>query len=158
MNIWFPPLFRKKYSWNQSFTCPLSLLWCATLTLLFFPSASLTPFHLSLLYAVDTPQPTPLSLSLTVVLHLGLAPISSPVIASSKNFLQKSRGALCAPLCSDDTDCSQMSWQHIHSAGGDKEVLPEARGQVEIGRRENERGNGKDREGGARGMQGESQN
>lgn len=40
-----------------------------------------------------------------------------------------------------------MSRQHIHSAGGDKEVLPEARGQGEIGRGEDERGNGRDREG-----------
>lgn len=36
---------------------------------------------------------------------------------------------MCALLCTDDTDCSQMSWQHIHSAGGDKEVLSGARGQ-----------------------------
>lgn len=46
---------------------------------------------------------------------------------------------MCALLCTtDDTDCSQMSWQHIHSAGGDKEVLPGARGQEEIGGRSRE--------------------
>lgn len=42
-----------------------------------------------------------------------------------------------------------MSWQHIHSAGGDKEVLPGARGREEIGgrkRRERERANETDRE------------
>ena len=31
-----------------------------------------------------------------------------------------------------------MSWQHIHSARGDKEVLPRARGQEEIGGRKRE--------------------
>lgn len=30
-------------------------------------------------------------------------------------------------LCFDDTDCSQMSLQHIHSVGGDKDVLQEDR-------------------------------
>lgn len=68
--------------------------------------------------------------------HHGPTPISSPVIGSSRTFLERSGGALCALLCTDDTDCSQMSWRHIHSAGGDKEVLSGARGQGEIGGRE----------------------
>lgn len=60
---------------------------------------------------------------------------------------------MCTLLCTDDTDCSQMSWQHIHSARGDKEVLSGARGQEEIGGREEERGNDTDRaeEGSCRG-------
>lgn len=45
---------------------------------------------------------------------------------------------MCALLCTDDTDCSQMSWQHINSAGGDKNVLSGAREQEVIGERGND--------------------
>lgn len=129
------------------FTC---LLWYV-LTLLPVPSCSLTLPHFSSLSLSFSPLvnlPTPLYLSispsLVVALHLGPAPISSPVIASSKNFLERSRGALCALLCTDDTDCSQMSWQHIHWAGGDKDVQSGARGQGDIGGREEGKKRGKD--------------
>ncbi len=57
-----------------------------------------------------------------------------------------SRGALRALLCTDDTDCSPMSCQHIHSEGGDKEVLPGARGQ-EMGKKDGRKEGGGEREG-----------
>lgn len=46
-------------------------------------------------------------------------------------FAEELEWLLCVLLCFDGTDFSQMSQQHIHSAGLDKEVLPEARGRLE---------------------------